>query len=230
MHNIKYLLTFVFVIGLFIFCMRTIDEATRITSIEIIGNTQKDVYGLQAYNGRSILFTSENEIASHLLQQNVWWSAVTVQKKYPNRLAVSVTMAIPTAYLFQDMRYFLLSESGRVLQKEASKSYSLPTIKYYETISSLFQGVGETIDLKDITKSLMLIKGARKIGLAPDSVDIDSRDMVALQIGSKRIEFSIGKAGEIQLYQLERIVRQFKIEGKTYKRIDLRFDKPIVEF
>ena len=38
------------------------------------------------------------------------------------------------------------------------------------------------------------------------------------------------KEKELQDYQLEFIIRQFKIEGKEFKKIDLRFDKPVIAF
>lgn len=229
-RNLKYIIVLIVIICVCYLSIYAIDQVTRITSIRVSGNTQKTVYGLQAYNKRSLLFVSERDISQNLWLQNVWWKNVTVQKRYPNQLVISVRMAIPVAYLHQNDRYILLSDSGRILQKEVVKSRSLPTITYFELIPLLQEGVGENIDLRDILKALVIIKGVRVIGLVPDSVDIDSRNMVALQIGSKKIQFSLEKTEGAQLYQLERIIKQFKIEGKTYKRIDLRFDKPVVEF
>ena len=42
--------------------------------------------------------------------------------------------------------------------------------------------------------------------------------------GDKKKGFSNNKEKEIQTYQLELIIRQFKIEGKEFKKIDLRFE------
>ena len=44
------------------------------------------------------------------------------------------------------------------------------------------------------------------------------------------IVFSSQKERQFQIYQLEIIVKQFKIKGKEIKKIDLRFDKPIIQF
>ena len=46
----------------------------------------------------------------------------------------------------------------------------------------------------------------------------------------KEIIFRNKKEKELQDYQLEFIIRQFKIEGKEFKKIDLRFDRPIISF
>jgi len=46
----------------------------------------------------------------------------------------------------------------------------------------------------------------------------------------KKIIFSVKKDREEQDYLLETIIRQFKIQGKEFQEIDLRFNKPVIAF
>ena len=63
------------------------------------------------------------------------------------------------------------------------------------------------------------------------AIDIKGQDVILFNlIDNKKIIFSNNKDREAQEYQLELIIRQFKIEGKDFRKIDLRFNKPIVEF
>ena len=63
------------------------------------------------------------------------------------------------------------------------------------------------------------------------TIDIKGQDMLVFNlIDGKQIIFSNSKDKNTQNYQLELIIKQFKIEGKEFKKIDLRFDKPIISF
>ena len=63
------------------------------------------------------------------------------------------------------------------------------------------------------------------------TIDIKGQDMLVFNLESdKEIIFSNKKEKELQDYQLEFIIKQFKIEGKEFKKIDLRFEKPVVTF
>ena len=47
-------------------------------------------------------------------------------------------------------------------------------------------------------------------------------------IDNKQFLFSAEKDKEIQIYQVEEICKEFKIKGKEFQIIDVRFDKPVV--
>ncbi|MEK9169228.1 MAG: hypothetical protein AAB788_00635, partial [Patescibacteria group bacterium] len=71
----------------------------------------------------------------------------------------------------------------------------------------------------------------KQINLRPLTIDIKGQDMLVFNLNdSKVIVFSNSKDKDVQDYQLELIIRQFKIEGKEFKKIDLRFNKPIIQF
>ena len=61
-----------------------------------------------------------------------------------------------------------------------------------------------------------------------NSIDISSLDMLGFNLDGKKLLFTTEKPVETQAYILEKVVGQFKIEGKDFKSLDLRFDKPVI--
>jgi len=54
--------------------------------------------------------------------------------------------------------------------------------------------------------------------------------MLALNLSNWKLLINLEKNKEDQAELLKIIIRNFKVEGKIAKTIDLRFSKPIVEF
>jgi hypothetical protein len=108
---------------------------------------------------------------------------------------------------------------------------SIPVINYYQKLNNDSFQTGDWIDYEDIKQTLFFIDKLNQINLKTLIIDISGQDMLVFNLnGDKKIIFSIKKAKELQDYQLELIIRQFKIEGKEYKTIDLRFNKPVIGF
>ncbi|MEK7522610.1 MAG: hypothetical protein AAB569_03450, partial [Patescibacteria group bacterium] len=106
-----------------------------------------------------------------------------------------------------------------------------PIINYYQKLNSNSFQTGDWIDYKDIKQTLFFIDKLKQINLIPLTIDIKGQDMLVFNLNdSKVIVFSNSKDKDVQDYQLELIIRQFKIEGKEFKKIDLRFNKPIIQF
>lgn len=53
--------------------------------------------------------------------------------------------------------------------------------------------------------------------------------MLALYANDKKLVFTTEKDTGLQDYQLGVLTKQFKIEGRDFKVMDFRFDKPIIE-
>ena len=107
----------------------------------------------------------------------------------------------------------------------------MPIINYYQKLNFRSFQTGDWIDFKDIKQTLFFVEKLSQLNLIPLTIDIKGQDMLVFNLNdNKTIVFSNSKDKEDQSYQLELIIRQFKVEGKEYKKIDLRFDKPIIQF
>jgi hypothetical protein len=116
------------------------------------------------------------------------------------------------------------------LTKSSQNPQALPVINYYQRLNQYLFVVGDWISFKDIIYSLHFIKTLTGLGLNVERVDINGADMILCKIDNKEIIFTTNISQELQDYELEKIIRQFKIEGREFKSLDLRFEKPVVKF
>ncbi|EKE03229.1 MAG: hypothetical protein ACD_20C00232G0001 [uncultured bacterium] len=54
--------------------------------------------------------------------------------------------------------------------------------------------------------------------------------MIRLNLGDSVVIFTAEKNINDQIDKLEKIIKQFKVEGNSFSLLDLRFDKPILRF
>jgi hypothetical protein len=207
-----------------------LQQIFRIRNIEVSSLKPVQLIGLQSFRGDSLLFTSQTQIKGEVLSANAEVKDVLVTKKYPNTINIHVSLYEPLAYLQTNGGLVLLSDDGHILSKARVKTLDLPVISYYQQLSYEMLQSGENIDFLDIIKGLHFLQKSLDLGFKITSIDINGYNMLGLYAGDKEILFTLEKDSDLQDYQLETITRQLKIQGKDFKKIDLRFDKPVVEF
>lgn len=84
---------------------------------------------------------------------------------------------------------------------------------------------GGSLDSLDVEKKL---KDA-KIPFVSINSDSNSSYIITIALGGE-IRMSSRKNIDKQISSLQRILRELTIEGRPFKSIDLRFEKPVVEF
>jgi len=203
-----------------------------INEIEIVkpDTTLQPLRSLELIKHKNILFVSENDIAKMLSDQNPFLQSVSIVKKLPNKLFVNLEVYKPIAYLKVNSGIFALASDGKILYKNHQESLVSPIIQYYQLFDYSVFNPGDKLTYSDITMSLQLLEKSSDLGLTVDSVDINGLDMIAFNLKDKKILFTTEKDESQQAYELETIIRQFKIKGQEFKNLDLRFDKPVVTF
>lgn len=203
-----------------------------ISQIEIIKPdiTHPPLRSLELIKHKNILFISENDIAKMLSDQNPFLQSVSVVKKLPNKLLINLEIYKPIAYLKVNSGIFALASDGKILYKNHEESPVSPIIQYYQLFDYSVFNPGDKLTYSDITISLQLLEKSSELGLTVDSVDINGLDMIAFNLKDKKILFTTEKDELQQAYELETIIRQFKIKGQEFKNLDLRFYKPVVTF
>ncbi|NTU73497.1 hypothetical protein HGB07_05005 [Candidatus Roizmanbacteria bacterium] len=201
-----------------------------IRNIEIIKkNKDFNLNGVTTLSRQNLLILDEKKIADILYEANPTISRITVTKKYPATLIVTIDTFEPFAVLGQTDSFFVLSQDGRVLSKSRQNSLNLPVLTYYQKYPFESVPVGSHLDSHDILTSLYFINLAQTSGYPIISIDIRSENVIALHGESTNFLFSAVKEKALQEYQFMTIAKQFKIEGKKISTIDVRFDKPVVE-
>ncbi|OQY67845.1 hypothetical protein B6D29_01680 [Microgenomates bacterium UTCPR1] len=200
-----------------------------IRQIEVAGDSGR-LMGLEKFKDRNIFITSDSEIRNLVLTDNPIISSVEVRKQLPDKIFLTVKKFHLIAALVVSEGYYHLSEDGRVLSKVKNIKNNLPKVNFYQLLAYQSYQPGDTIKFREIKDGLYFLKELTDIGEKVDSLDINGINMIVLNLENRKLIFSSDKSKESQIFQVKEIIRKFKLEGRYYKEIDLRFDKPVVRF
>jgi len=199
-------------------------------TIQGIGKSS-EIKGIDLFKNKNLFFISTEKISDTLIKQNANVSNIRITKKFPDTLEIVVDTFSPIAKMETNAGYLYLAENGRILNKIKQKpTDSYPLIHYYQKIIHDRFSTGELLNYTDILTALFFIKALNDLNIKTDSIDILGADMILLNISERQILIANNKDKEYQRLVLFELIRQFKIEGKEFRKIDLRFDKPIVTF
>lgn len=219
------LCSFLFVVVFFVY------QFFLIKNIEIVSDKKFSLSNKKELINKSLIFANRDKIAKKIIKENFLIKIAIVEKIWPSTLKISVSFYEPCISMVVNNGFFELSCDGRILKKTKDVPQYLPVINYYQKLNSGSFQTGDWIDYEDIKKALFFIQKLKEINLTALTIDIKGQDMLVFNlIDGKQIIFSNNKDKNTQNYQLELIIKQFKIEGKEFKKIDLRFDKPIISF
>jgi len=204
----------------------------RVKLIRVEG-TLKDVtlFGLEDLKDKRIVFLSTKKTEEQIKQINPFLSSVVIKKRYPSTLDITIEQAAPYIYLKADPGLLVLNLDGRIMQKikDIKGNPILPYLTYFQKFNYASYQPGDIIDLREIKMALIFVKKVTDAGLKVNTIDIDGVGVIGLHLKGKTILFSSEKDVESQVYQMEQIVHQFKIQGKDFKKLDLRFNRPVLE-
>ena len=231
LNKLNFFLFFSLLCLLFFSILFFINQFFLIKKVELISDKKFLLANKDELINKNLIFINQDKIAKKIILENSLLKTAVVDKVWPVTLKITVYFYDPMAALIVNQGFFNLSADGRILSKIKDGQPSLPIINYYQKLNSNSFQTGDWIDYKDIQQTLFFIDKLGQINLMPLTIDIKGQDMLVFNLNDdKKIVFSNKKEKELQDYQLEFIIRQFKIEGKEFKKIDLRFDKPVIAF
>lgn len=201
-----------------------------IKEISIKTEDKLSIKGLNTVYNTNIIFLNEEKLLSKLFELNPLVKITEIKKEYPRKLTIWATAEKPLASLQAVSGYFLLTEDGRVVAKVKTINNKLILVNYYRKIDFSLINTGQILPYSDLTTALGYLKRGLDLDLAINTLDIGGEDMIAFKLRDKEIVFSLKKDKEKQIFQLDAIIKKFRASGQNYKRIDLRFDKPVIQF
>src|SRR3989344_4785811 len=207
-----------------------IDLKTRVKFLEIKNDkTDHKIIGLTDYNNQSLFLINDKELSDEIKKKNPYLKSLKIAKKFPSTLVLYPDFYQPMAALEVSVGYFILSEDGRILAKTKENNRDLTLVNYYQKLNYYSYSAGDYLDLIDIQLGTSFLQNLFRLGYEVDILDIADRDMLVFNVGEKKIIFTAAKDIGLQMYELNQIIRQFKIKGQDFKSIDLRFEKPVVK-
>lgn len=200
-----------------------------VKDIRLTVDDKTKVSGLYAFHNKNLLLLKTTEVEGLLLTQNPYIKSVAVQKQYPETLLIYIELLHPIAYLQTKEGYFILGENGRILRKERGETTQQPLMHYYQNFPYRNFQAGSYIENQDIVTALYFLQKLSEVGITIKTIDIEGFHMLGLYTGEKKeFLFSVEKDRTTQSYQAQEVIKQYKLQGKDFKKLDVRFDKPIV--
>jgi len=227
--SLLFFLAFLFLQGLFL-----LDNFFKVKVINVqVDSSMRTLLGIESLSNKRIFFIFEDEEERRLKEINPMIKEIKITKRYPQTLDLEVKNYSLIAFIKGSEGFLGLSEDGRIIFnfKNRPKDSSLPVINYYQLVNQTTYKVGDWIDFKDIKTTLILIEQLKSFNLMIDSIDIASEDMIVFNLkDDKKIIFTSKKDWQTQFFSIFLILKHLKIEGRQFKKIDVRFDKPILKF
>lgn len=180
----------------------------------------------RSYGANLITFNTQ-KLRKTLLNDFQGAREISVSKKYPSSLKIKVWEREPRALVYgnDQSKLYLVDSEGYVLGRVSEKTTNLPKIFYDGEIA-----VGFFLNKELMSVYFELINAADIEKISASSVSIYSEYLVMYVEDS--IEVLIGKSKDKSesIRILSNLLEQLKTEGKSAKRVDLRYDKVVVSY
>jgi len=195
--------------------------------------------------GKNLIFLKKEEIRKKFLNTHHIVKNLKIKKVLPNKLVFELEKRKEVAVLGFELKleekettssgkpvfettkdFFLVDEEGVVIKKENDPL--LPLILLSE---QLILNVGQQVPQREIVEAIKFLTTLRLNLLEPKIAKITSPYSLTVWLkDGEEVVFSLKKEIQVQVDSLQFILSRSKIEGKEIKKIDLRFDKPVVSY
>ena len=174
------------------------------------------------FKGKNIFTVSSKQAQETIANIYKCAKNVTVQKKYPSTLVVTVDVDRPLVKVGDKNIY--ITENGFVL--EGQNQGNLPTI-FFDKEPELRPG--GKIEDDTVLYSLSLISQIGKTDFVATSIRILNPAMISVyNRESQAVIFTSEKDTSSQVDSLQLILSESKIDPSKIEKIDLRFAKPVI--
>lgn len=150
-YTLYYILLFI-ISSITVYCL-SVTIWFEIEEIVVVGDTDIsyeeiiNISGIQIYE--NLVKLSEKTVSKNVRDEYITIETVELNKKFPNKVEIEVTMATPKALIYHDRIYYTLSQSDRII--------SFTTSNYHNNdLISFIGGDLEEMDLGDYLKDVDL--------------------------------------------------------------------------
>lgn len=195
----------------------------RIKNVYIVSSVE-NIYGLEIFHESNLLFLDKNKVTKLLLEKNMFIEDVEIKYRYPISVYLFVKSRVPIAKIAHSSTFIFIDKNGIVFSDQKS-SLSSPIVE----IDSMNVTSGFPTDWRLATVAQYIDYLAR-VNLKTQKIIINNDSKIFHVIVQYNEEIFIPFSSDVSLIatSLQTIVTRFRIEGKLIRKIDFRFDKPIV--
>ena len=177
--------------------------------------------------GKNIFFVDSKKLADSAKLKNIELSAVQISKKIPNKIYVNLASRTAFVLLTAGSNSYLADKDYFVFAKSDDNAYNLPIV---DLQASDLPVVG-TYAAEKAKKAIQLAEVLKTFFIPFSKITTDNNGSLTMYGGGFQAIFSDKKDFETQVISLQLILRSSKIKQSNQgrlKKIDLRFDKPIL--
>jgi len=175
---------------------------------------------------RSIFFLDTGKVEQEIKDSFLTVSAVSIKKEIPDRLLIRVSVRRPLAVIADKNKVrFLVDQEGLLFRQAAGED--LPVIELSEDFEGAV-GVKLAIDERGIASYLQTLDLVSEKGLKTKAIYLRS-ETIELRLTKTTVWLSADREIAEQLELLTEILKRLKLQGRTPKSVDLRFERPVVK-
>ena len=212
----------------------------RVTRVDVLGEGRfvnlEDVRKIAETNvlGKDIIVVNTAGVVEAIAHNYLAAKSVKVTKSYPRTIQVTVTERVPIALLLakdasllakESTSYYFVDAEGFVLGPADKTTTNLPIISYGQKVY-----VGKFLEENAISYYFELLHALDENSILFSTISAFPKYVQFYTGDSVEALFTVAQSPKSQAKILARMLESFKTEGKKPRKIDLRFDKVIVEF
>lgn len=205
----------------------------KIKNIEVRGAQKfvnsKDLTEIAGQNlvGKNILFADYSNLHKNVL--SIFHGAKNIEfaKRFPDTVEVTVTERQPIALVHNSNsdEFFLIDTDGYILGQVADTNTSLPKVVYEGMLK-----IGLAINKQMIPEYLEIFDALNAKNLKSSSMSFYPRYVQIYLDDGLQIFIGEDKKKRESVEVISDLIKQLRLEGRNVAKIDLRYDKVIVEY
>jgi hypothetical protein len=199
--------------------------------------------------GHNIVFLDTKNLKEAVTNNFLASKSVEIIKLFPNRLKIIITERVPIALILPkgdkdgppaadgepvrhtELDFYFVDADGFILGLADKSATNLPVLNYGQNVV-----IGKFVEANAIKYYFDLIKALDENSVAVSTISSYPRYTEFFTMAgfagkeATQVLFTNDQNPKPQVKIFSRMMNVFKAEGKKLKKIDLRFDKVIVEF
>lgn len=209
----------------------SLQNLLTVRTIEFSGpKVNPSIRGFDFVYGEYLPLVKDVELQHKIVQTNPQIENIQIQKNYPNTIVIRYQKASPMVVLRSGDLFYTLSEEGKVLSISTEYHGALPVISYYQQYYRGQISYGSHIGSQDVLLAVRTMRLLSGLGFKVKEVAIESFYMIRLVLSdSREIYVSTEKNIDKQEYQIRAVLKKFKVDGTSFRTLDVRFDKPVIQ-
>lgn len=204
-----------------------IDQVVCFDSLDKVQPCQTDLWMKinSMVLGKNLIFLSPQKLSQEIQNELIVVKEVKLEKKLPRRLIIYLGKRKPIAVVEAKGEYWEVDYQGVVLAKP-SQPTDLPLVVSEELSLS---ADNRRIESSPVLASLDCLYRLLFKSIEVRRLEITSSQKLTLYLKTgPEVLISLERDLQPQVDSLQLIYERAKIEGRQIKKIDLRFDKPVI--